>query len=51
MATPYHITSYNDMMYDPYYYEMMMYDPYYYEMMNYKLAEVSVVGNDNTVDA
>jgi len=45
------ITSYNDMMYDPYYYEMMMYDPYYYEMMNYKFAEVSVVGNDNTVDA
>jgi len=33
-----YITSDNDMMYDPF-------------MMNYSYAEVSVVGNDNTVDA
>ena len=45
------ISSDNDMMYDPYYYDMMMYDPYYYETMNYRFAEVSVVGNDNIVDA
>lgn len=45
-----YITS-DNMMYDPHYYDKMMYDPFYYEVINSNFAEVSVIGNNNTVNS